>query len=214
MSASRPAQPLNDEIPYGVLLAHASEPDAGTYEGPVAGTPTSTRAAGILATPVAAQSSARRARYITVTSRGMLVLACLVSGRFGLANGLISRRLQAVRSANEHPHRADDHAKPARRTPPDGAPARYGLAAEGEGFEPSVGGLPLQRFSRPPRSTTPAPLRGAPAGVVSRIGESRRQRPSPVVRGSWPPHVAKEHQHARTHQLCPRRSLLGRCRVP
>jgi hypothetical protein len=31
-------------------------------------------------------------------------------------------------------------------------------SAEGEGFEPSVGGLPLQRFSRPPRSTTPAPL--------------------------------------------------------
>jgi hypothetical protein len=44
---------------YGVLLAHESEPDAGTYEGPVAGTPTSTRAVGILATPAAAQSSAR-----------------------------------------------------------------------------------------------------------------------------------------------------------
>jgi hypothetical protein len=40
---------------YGVLLAHASEPDAGTYEGPVAGTPTSTRAVKILATPAAAQ---------------------------------------------------------------------------------------------------------------------------------------------------------------
>ncbi|HEX8156228.1 MAG TPA: family 43 glycosylhydrolase [Solirubrobacteraceae bacterium] len=37
---------------YGVLLAHASEPDAGTYEGAVAGTPTSTRAVGILATPI------------------------------------------------------------------------------------------------------------------------------------------------------------------
>jgi hypothetical protein len=44
---------------YGVLLAHASEPDAGTYEGPVAGTPTSTRAVGILVTPVTAQSSMR-----------------------------------------------------------------------------------------------------------------------------------------------------------
>jgi hypothetical protein len=44
---------------YGVLLAHASEPDAGTYEGPVAGAPTSTRAVGILARPVSAQSSAR-----------------------------------------------------------------------------------------------------------------------------------------------------------
>jgi hypothetical protein len=40
---------------YGVLLAHTSEPDAGTYEGPVAGAPTSTRAVGILATPAAAR---------------------------------------------------------------------------------------------------------------------------------------------------------------
>ena len=32
------------------------------------------------------------------------------------------------------------------------------LQAEGERFELSVEGLPLQRFSRPPRSTTPAPL--------------------------------------------------------
>ncbi|MGH2941161.1 MAG: hypothetical protein ACRDLN_00065 [Solirubrobacteraceae bacterium] len=44
---------------YGVLLSHTSESDAGTYEGPVAGTPTSTRAVGILATPVAAQPPAR-----------------------------------------------------------------------------------------------------------------------------------------------------------
>jgi hypothetical protein len=36
---------------YGILLAHASGPDAGTYEGPVAGIPTSTRAVEILATP-------------------------------------------------------------------------------------------------------------------------------------------------------------------
>jgi hypothetical protein len=42
---------------YGVLLAHTSESDAGTYEGLVAGTPTSTRAVGILATPVVAQPS-------------------------------------------------------------------------------------------------------------------------------------------------------------
>src|SRR3954464_7139837 len=33
------------------------------------------------------------------------------------------------------------------------------LIAEGEGFEPSVQGLPTQRFSRPPDSTTLAPLR-------------------------------------------------------
>ena len=32
--------------------------------------------------------------------------------------------------------------------------------AEREGFEPSVH-LRVQRFSRPPRSTTPAPLRSA-----------------------------------------------------
>jgi hypothetical protein len=42
---------------YGVLLTHTREPDAGTYEGPVAGTPTSTHAVGILATPVAARPS-------------------------------------------------------------------------------------------------------------------------------------------------------------
>src|SRR5687767_10301351 len=35
-----------------------------------------------------------------------------------------------------------------------------GPKAEGEGFEPSVQGLPTQRFSRPPDSTTLAPLRG------------------------------------------------------
>jgi hypothetical protein len=35
-----------------------------------------------------------------------------------------------------------------------------GTSAEGEGFEPSVQGLPTQRFSRPPDSTTLAPLRG------------------------------------------------------
>jgi hypothetical protein len=33
------------------------------------------------------------------------------------------------------------------------------LIAEGEGFEPSEQGLPAQRFSRPPDSTTLAPLR-------------------------------------------------------
>ena len=37
-----------------------------------------------------------------------------------------------------------------------------GAKAEGEGFEPSVQGLPTQRFSRPPDSTTLAPLRGRP----------------------------------------------------
>jgi hypothetical protein len=47
-------------------------------------------------------------------------------------------------------------------TPPTGRPSRpepqgcggnHRSSAEGEGFEPSVGGLPPQRFSRPPRST-------------------------------------------------------------
>ena len=37
------------------------------------------------------------------------------------------------------------------------------LMAEREGFEPSVLS-PVQRFSRPPRSTTPAPLRGCAGG--------------------------------------------------
>jgi hypothetical protein len=53
--------------------------------------------------------------------------------------------------SDSHPHRARS-----------GVRQRHRGSAEGEGFEPSVGGLPLQRFSRPPRSTTPAPLRGAP----------------------------------------------------
>ena len=44
-----------------------------------------------------------------------------------------------------------------------GSPAREPLA-EGEGFEPSVAGLPLQRFSRPPDSTTLAPLRDGLGG--------------------------------------------------
>src|SRR5919107_2159754 len=37
--------------------------------------------------------------------------------------------------------------------------------AEGEGFEPSVR-LRAQRFSRPPRSTTPAPLQGPVTGTA------------------------------------------------
>src|SRR4051812_50094363 len=51
--------------------------------------------------------------------------------------------------------------------------------AEGEGFEPSVGGLPLQRFSRPPRSTTPAPLRGCAfrRGTGEASGGAPRVRP-------------------------------------
>ena len=39
------------------------------------------------------------------------------------------------------------------------------IMAERQGFEPWVG-LHPQRFSRPPRSTTPAPLRGG-LGVAS-----------------------------------------------
>ena len=39
-----------------------------------------------------------------------------------------------------------------------------GTSAEGEGFEPSVQGLPTQRFSRPPDSTTLAPLRACDPG--------------------------------------------------
>jgi hypothetical protein len=47
-----------------------------------------------------------------------------------------------------------------KRQSPQGIQA---ISAEGVGFEPTVGGLPLQRFSRPPDSATLAPLRGAPA---------------------------------------------------
>ncbi len=37
----------------------------------------------------------------------------------------------------------------------------YSSVAEGVGFEPTVPAR-VQRFSRPPRSTTPAPLRARP----------------------------------------------------
>lgn len=37
---------------YGILLAHETDPAAGVYQGPVAGTPTTTRAVRMLATPV------------------------------------------------------------------------------------------------------------------------------------------------------------------
>ena len=46
--------------------------------------------------------------------------------------------------------------------------------AEGVGFEPTVGGLPLQRFSRPPDSTTLAPLQGASGERLPRIAVARR----------------------------------------
>ena len=55
--------------------------------------------------------------------------------------------------------------------------------AEGEGFEPSVQGLPTQRFSRPPDSTTLAPLRGRARGAAERLARlglsgARRRTPS------------------------------------
>ena len=64
-----------------------------------------------------------------------------------------------------------------------------GTSAEGEGFEPSVQGLPTQRFSRPPRSTTPAPLRrrarGAaekPSDATRRSSRAARSSPAPAAR--------------------------------
>jgi len=44
-----------------------------------------------------------------------------------------------------------------------------GSEAEGVGFEPTVPGLPVQRFSRPPDSTTLAPLRGRLGRVAIRL---------------------------------------------
>src|SRR5215217_1005869 len=50
----------------------------------------------------------------------------------------------------------------------------FGLKAEGEGFEPSVQGLPTQRFSRPPRLTTPAPLRGRSRAQLKSLATAPR----------------------------------------
>ena len=68
------------------------------------------------------------------------------------------------------------------------------LSAEGEGFEPSVRRNRRQRFSRPPRSTTPAPLRAlrTQTGRVAverrrqRRGEERPQQRGALVRRSTP----------------------------
>ena len=59
---------------------------------------------------------------------------------------------------------------------PRGASPRnpdYPWHAEGEGFEPSVPRR-AQRFSRPPRSTTPAPLRGLSMALSAREGKIAR----------------------------------------
>src|SRR3954447_24110998 len=59
--------------------------------------------------------------------------------------------------------------------------------AEGEGFEPSVQGLPTQRFSRPPDSTTLAPLRGDALRVaISGAGRRRSRSAAPRTRARAP----------------------------
>ena len=93
-------------------------------------------------------------------------------------------RPRRVDQVDPEPHRlAQDLASGAGNLGPPGCPAaawrrsraggrsarhrsrRYRPSgAEGEGFEPSVPGLPVQRFSRPPDSTTLAPLRERSGG--------------------------------------------------
>ena len=51
------------------------------------------------------------------------------------------------------------------------APVSSSSQAEGVGFEPTVPGLPVQRFSRPPDSTTLAPLRMRPRRVAFRLND-------------------------------------------
>jgi hypothetical protein len=58
--------------------------------------------------------------------------------------------------------------------------------AEGEGFEPSVR-LRAQRFSRPPRSTTPAPLRGRCGAAEEASTRVVRRPPPPGRRCARPP---------------------------
>ena len=67
----------------------------------------------------------------------------------------------------------------------------HGTQAEGEGFEPSVQGLPVQQFSRLPRSTAPAPLRG-------RAASARQSQPSepPSPRGRGPRSCQKKSRKA------------------
>ncbi len=81
------------------------------------------------------------------------------------------------------------------RTPQVAVPFRFfgnfteiNKMAEREGFEPSVR-LPAQRFSRPPRSTTPAPLQttgmiawqagNQTGGIANRVGEGKSKIGAP-----------------------------------
>jgi hypothetical protein len=60
--------------------------------------------------------------------------------------------------------------------------------AEGVGFEPTVPGLPIQRFSRPPDSTTLAPLRGATVeGSDHLLDRKNARRSSAASFASTPP---------------------------
>ena len=64
---------------------------------------------------------------------------------------------------------------------------KKGIVAERQGFEPWEG-LHPQRFSRPPRSTTPAPLRGGLVGAFRsnfRKGQGCLQQIVTVLEKSW-----------------------------
>src|SRR5690606_33461427 len=74
--------------------------------------------------------------------------------------------------------------------------------AEREGFEPSVR-LPAQRFSRPPRSTTPAPLRKARLSRSGRNIAMARAKNKKKLAG-----------HAGTRQGRSKRALPARLHLP
>ena len=76
------------------------------------------------------------------------------------------------------------------------------MVAEGVGFEPTVRSR-VQRFSRPPRSTTPAPLRE----VIRLSRTARRVRPGPA--GAKLPQGPEARKQPRGgHRPCTDRAFL------
>src|SRR3954447_15343917 len=88
--------------------------------------------------------------------------------------------------------------------------------AEGEGFEPPVR-LPAQRLSRPPRSTTPASLRGKALVDGGRVSSGSlrpaqgRYKPAPAnVRRLAVPANARPSSKMARCRICPTPSSFAR----
>ncbi len=70
------------------------------------------------------------------------------------------------------------------KEPPFAGVSYFVLLADGEGFEPSVRLNAAQRFSRPPRSTTPAPIHGTTT-AKPRGSAREATRRTGLSRGDW-----------------------------